>query len=150
MSLARALALAALVLPFSIAADTPGRMAVAARRHQLDALLAAYKLVKRELAEPDPDLAIIRLGSARMAGLARQLPAWFPSGSGPESGAETSAKPEIWSNFADFRAKSATMNQTLIRLTAAAERGDIAPLRERFREVSEACTACHRIYEERF
>jgi cytochrome c556 len=150
MMWAPCLALAALVLSTNTAAQTNGRAAVIARHQQLDALLAAYKQVKRELATPQPEMATIRLGAARMSVMARRLPAWFPPGSGPEAGVETSAKPEIWTNFADFRVKAAATTAAVDRLVAAAGRADIGAVRDRFREVSETCNACHRIYEERF
>jgi cytochrome c556 len=126
------------------------RFAAKLRRGNFDTLLTAYKVVNAQLKRGRPDIAAIAGATDRMATMTRQLPAWFPPGSGPESGAETNAKPEIWRRPEDFRAHAEAMSEAVDRLAVAARSGNIDAIRERQHAVSAACTACHQVFEERF
>jgi cytochrome c556 len=126
------------------------RSEVRLRRGNFNTLLAAYKVVNAQLKRGRPDISAIAGATDRMAAMVRELPAWFPPGSGPESGAETNAKPEIWRRPEDFRAHAVAMSEAVDRLAAAARSGNVDAIRERQHAVSAACTACHQVFEERF
>lgn len=131
-------------------AQSDARLEVKLRRGSFNSLLAAYKVVNAQLKRSRPDLAAIAGATDRMAEMARQLPAWFPPGSGPESGGDTNAKPEIWRRPEDFRAHAAALTEALDRLAVAAKAGNVEAIRKRQHGVSQACTACHQVFEERF
>lgn len=126
------------------------RAAVRARHANLGALLGAYKAVNAQLKQDTPNLAIIRAAADRMAVLGRQLPSWFPPGSGQESGMETNAKPEIWRKPAEFQAKAAAFDEAVDRLKLVAMGGQTEAIRNQQRAVSSTCTACHRAFEDNF
>ncbi|HEY0295964.1 MAG TPA: cytochrome c [Bordetella sp.] len=70
---------------------------------------------------------------------------WAAYGPGTEGG---HAKPEVWSNAADFKQKQADFTTHVAALSAAAETGDLAKLREAVGAVGASCKACHSSYRE--
>ena len=68
---------------------------------------------------------------------------WFPAGSGPESGAKTRAKAEIWSKPQDFEAAQKLFAEQAKKLNTAAAGGDVAAVRAQFGEVGKSCKNCH-------
>jgi len=81
----------------------------------------------------------------RVAALTPQLLEGFPEGSG--TGAPTEAKPEIWTDFADFTAKMKDLERESAALSTIAKSGDEAKMREQFAKVGGACKACHDKYK---
>lgn len=81
----------------------------------------------------------------RVAALTPQLLEGFPEGSG--AGAPTEAKPEIWTDFADFTAKMKDLERESAALSTIAKSGDEAKMREQFAKVGGACKACHDKYK---
>ena len=66
----------------------------------------------------------------RVAALTPQLLEGFPEGSG--TGAPTEAKPEIWTDFADFTVKMKDLERESAALSTVAKSGDEAKMREQF------------------
>lgn len=59
---------------------------------------------------------------------------------------ETKAKPEIWQDMDDFKAKMDKMNQETARLAQVAQNGDFEALKAQVGETGKACKACHDKY----
>ena len=87
-----------------------------------------FKAIRDQLKAGTPDLAVVRPAAHRIVELSADIPTWFPAGTGPKAGIKTEAKEEIWANFADFKAKAATLNQKAKALEAVAAKGDVAGL----------------------
>ncbi len=66
-------------------------------------------------------------------------------GEGSDKG-ETRAKPEVWTNRADFDAKMDKMVQETGKLSQAARSADVATLKKAVQDVDAACSACHDDY----
>lgn len=66
-------------------------------------------------------------------------------GEGSDKG-ETRAKPEVWTNRADFDAKMDKMVQETAKLAQTARGGDGAALKKAVQDVDSACSACHDDY----
>jgi len=66
-------------------------------------------------------------------------------GEGTDKG-ETRAKPEIWTNRADFDQKMDRMVKETGQLAQAARSGDAATLKKAVQDVDAACAACHDDY----
>lgn len=81
----------------------------------------------------------------RVAALTPQLLEGFPEGSG--TGAPTEAKPEIWTDFADFTTKMKDLERESAALSTVAKSGDEAKMREQFAKVGGTCKACHDKYK---
>ncbi|HEU4662740.1 MAG TPA: cytochrome c [Dokdonella sp.] len=80
----------------------------------------------------------------RVALIAPQLLEGFPEGS--DTGATTDAKPEIWKNMDDFKAKMNDLVEQSKRLAEVAKSGDEAKMKEQFKQTAGACKACHDKY----
>jgi cytochrome c556 len=77
----------------------------------------------------------------RIAFLAPQLLEGFPQGSG--SGAETEAKPEIWTDMDGFKSKMDDFVTQSKQLATIAKSGDEAKMKEQFKSTAGTCKACH-------
>ena len=79
---------------------------------------------------------------ARWAGA---MPGVFPAGSGEVTG--TKARPEIWTNRADFDAKAAALAAAATRLQELAQADDAAGFAAQWTEVRASCQSCHDVYK---
>lgn len=61
---------------------------------------------------------------------------------GSETG-ETKAKPEIWLDMDDFKAKLEKMQGEAAKLAEVSKGGDFAAIKAQFGETGKACKACH-------
>jgi cytochrome c556 len=60
---------------------------------------------------------------------------------------ETKAKPEIWQDMDDFKAKMDKMNQETAKLSQVAQSGDFEAVKAQVGETGKACKACHDKYK---
>jgi cytochrome c556 len=65
---------------------------------------------------------------------------------GTDTGGNTKAKPEIWENMDDFKAKLEKMQQETAKLPEVAQNGDFNALKTQVGETGKACKACHDKY----
>jgi len=82
-------------------------------------------------------------GSA-MSLWAKQIPSVFPAGT--DKGDDTKALPTIWSDSAGFAKSAATLGTAADKLTAAAKANDKDAFAAAFKEVADACGACHKTF----
>jgi cytochrome c556 len=82
-------------------------------------------------------------GSA-MSAWAKQIPGLFPAGT--DKGEDTKALPTIWSDSAGYAKSAADFGAAADKLTAAAKANDKDAFAAAFKEVGEACGACHKTY----
>lgn len=115
---------------------------VVAARQAAFMLSAAAIGPMRQRVEAGGDVAPLAFGAKGLARWAKALPGMFPAG----SGAGTRAKPEIWTNRADFDAKAAAYASAAAALAAAAEVNDKAGFAARLKDVQQSCSACHDLY----
>jgi cytochrome c556 len=90
------------------------------------------------------DAAEFARRAERVALIAPQLLEGFPEGS--DTGATTDAKPEIWKNMDDFKAKMDELVKQSKLLAEVAKSGDEAKMKEQFKQTAGACKACHEKY----
>lgn len=82
----------------------------------------------------------------RVASLAPQVLEGFAQGS--DKGAETDAKPEIWTHFDDFKSKLGDLGEQSKALSDVAQTGDEAKMKDQFKKLGGACKACHDKYKQ--
>jgi cytochrome c556 len=82
--------------------------------------------------------------SARVAQVVPMLLEGFPAGSGI---GKTEAKPEIWTNWADFQAKMKAFETESAVLAVLAKGGDFEKIKLQFGKVGGTCKACHDKYK---
>ena len=90
------------------------------------------------------DATQFALHAERLAQIAPQTLEGFPKGS--DKGAKTDAKPGIWTNFDDFKAKDDDLIKQAKTLAETAHSGDKAAMLAQFKKTAEACKACHKKY----
>jgi cytochrome c556 len=73
------------------------------------------------------------------------IPGLFPVGT--ETGFDTKAKPDIWSDNAGFRKAAADYAAATAKLAELADADDKAGFAAQFKEVGGTCGACHRTYK---
>ena len=66
---------------------------------------------------------------------------------GSDKGAETKAKPEIWTKSADFKEKMDKMAGESKKLAAIASTGSFDDIKKQFGTTAGACKACHDDYK---
>ena len=68
---------------------------------------------------------------------------WVGFAPGTDSGGNTKAKPEIWTEQAKFKEKNESMVAETTKLAAAAKTGDLAALKTAFAATADTCKSCH-------
>ena len=107
---------------------------------------AAFKNVNDELKSSTPQPVILQLSARQIRDAARAQYGWFPAGSGLQAGVKTKAKPEIWTQAAQFKAaQDAFAAQAGLFMKVAAS-GDASAMRVQAKQLGETCAACHRQY----
>ena len=107
---------------------------------------AAMKTLRDELKSDEPNTAAMTAAAEQMAALAAKIPAWFPAGSGPESGLDTDARDYIWTNKEKFdRITDEVISATkaMVPLTTG---GDLSALKKQLLVVRDSCSSCHDSY----
>ncbi|GIL41545.1 c-type cytochrome [Roseiterribacter gracilis] len=79
----------------------------------------------------------------KLDGHAQNIATWFPVGSGPESGVETKAKPEIWAKQDDFKKAADGLKAETGKMQLAVDSGDAAKLGAQVAATGKACGTCH-------
>ena len=118
--------------------------AIKTRQEAMKSNGGAMKAIKA-VVEANGPAADIAAPAQKIAEVAANIPALFPQGS--DMGGETSAKPEIWQNWDDFKAKADSLKMQADMLVSAAQAGDIATVRAQFEKVGGACGTCHKAYK---
>jgi len=114
-----------------------------ARHEHYEDMGKAMKGITTELKGRSPSVETIRRHAALIAGNGPELLTWFPVGSGPESGRETRAKAEIWSDPETFRRRALAFREESARFNQVAQGGDVAAIREALPALGTACKNCH-------
>lgn len=140
------LAVAGAALAQDAALSTPGGKAALARQAHYKELAKAFGALNGELRKDAPDKALILANATTAAALAKDLPSWFPKGSGPEAGVKTAAKAEIWADAAGFAAAAGKLADETAKLQQAATAGDLDAIKAQARATGGACKTCHDSY----
>ena len=93
------------------------------------------------------DVKTFEVSAAAIAKWGMAYPALFPTGT--ETGHDTKAKKEIWSDRAGFDKSAANLVAASQKLAEAAKSGDKAAFAAAFTAEGQACGGCHRNYKER-
>jgi cytochrome c556 len=128
------------------AAPADPKAAYEARHEGFEEIGDHFKTIKRELKGGSPAIETVQREAAGLAEKARQVPNWFPAGTGPESGTRTRAKAEIWANHQDFQQRAQTLVQAASEFNQAARSGDVAAIQAAVPALNDSCKQCHDRY----
>ena len=103
-------------------------------------------LLKKAIADKTAVTTLVPL-TQEMSTLAHRLQTLFPAGT--ETGNNTKAKPEIWSDRAGFITAATNYEVAIDKLNVLAKAGDDAGFADQFKTAGGTCGACHRGYRNR-
>jgi cytochrome c556 len=144
MRVAILVSLGVLALSPALADQSPSPAEVIAARQAGFALLAGAFQPFKATAEADKSPKPLADSAAAIAEWAAAIPSLFPVGT--ESGHDTKAKPEIWSDHDGFIKAAATFEAAAKKLEATAEADDAKGFADAFEATAKACGACHKAY----
>ncbi len=72
--------------------------------------------------------------------------AWFPAGTGPESGIKTDAKPEVWADAGGFAAAQQTFVGEAEKWTQLVAGTDASAWKDAAVSLGRSCKGCHEKY----
>lgn len=124
-------------------AQTAPAAAIAERQANFKAVAADFRLANEQLRRTSPDMAVLRGASKRLNQAAKDLPKWFAQGTGPESGAPTAAKSEIWSNPTGFSTASKTLLTEAGKFEKLTRGKDLEAMKVQVKALGAECAACH-------
>jgi cytochrome c556 len=93
------------------------------------------------------DVKPFAAGAAALAKWGSAFPALFAVGT--QSGHDTKAKPEVWSDRAGFEKAAATLVSAAEKLAEVAKADDKAGFATAYAALGQACGGCHRTYRNR-
>jgi len=114
-----------------------------ARHENYEEIGESMKGINDQLKAGSPSVQVIQQHAARIAEFAPQVLSWFPEGSGPETGRETRAKAEIWSDAPTFRDRALAFETEATRFAQVAQSGDLAAIRAGIGALGDSCKNCH-------
>lgn len=116
-----------------------------ARHENYEMLGANMKVLQDNFRSETPDMAAVAPAAANVKAFADAMGAWFPAGTGPNSGIESEAKANIWTDRATFDAALAKLQEESVKLVAAA---DAAAFKAQFPATGGSCKNCHDTFRE--
>jgi cytochrome c556 len=134
-------AVLALSIASASAQDTAG--VVAARKDHFHQIGSSFKAVMDETHASNPNWQTIRSNAQMLTQLTSEISTWFPAGSGPESGAKTHAKAEIWTKNSDFQQDARLAHAAAQDLLKASGGSDVSVVITSAKALGQRCGACH-------
>ena len=134
----------------AVASAAPGsvapQQAYDIRHERYEEMGDSLKAINRELKGGSPDVPRIQREAATLAGLAEQIPSWFPAGSGPDVHTKSRAKAEVWSDPQGFSQAHARYLEQAQRFNQVAQGGDVNAIRTAAQDLGKSCSNCHDRY----
>jgi cytochrome c556 len=128
----------------SMAADESPAEVIKARHEKLHDLGTQAKAIGGQLKSGTLDRAIMTEAAKKIAASSRELPTWFPKGTGPESGVKTLAKPEIWTQPDEFKAAADKFPPEADKLVEIVATGDAKAIGAQLQATGKTCQGCHK------
>jgi cytochrome c556 len=135
---------AAAVAQTDVLAQANPAEAAKARKDLMESLWPNYYRGFVQIARGEStDIASVPEKAQQAAAAVRRIPSLFPPGSGREAVPTTRAKPEIWSQRAEFEATAAKLAEETDRLGEIAKGGNLDAVKAQVAAVGQACAGCH-------
>ncbi len=116
---------------------------ITVRQTAFDLNAGTFALVKQIVTEKG-DVKLLENPGKALARWASVIPTMFPKGT--ETGGNTKALPEIWSDSAGFTKDAEAFGSASTKLAADAKAGDAEAVAADYKLVGESCGACHKAY----
>lgn len=102
-----------------------------------------YRDIAATIRTGTPDLAMIAAKAPQASEHVKQAAALFPPGTGRDAVPKTRAKPEIWTQRADFEAAAKALIDATNTIGEDAKKDDAEKVKADWVSVAKACGACH-------
>lgn len=102
-----------------------------------------YKDIAQTLRSDKPDLALVATNAAGASEHVKKFYQLFPAGTGHDAVPKSRAKPEVWSDRADFDAALKALIDATDVMAADAKKGDLDKVKADWTIAAKACGACH-------
>jgi cytochrome c556 len=102
-----------------------------------------YQEMARVVRGQSNDLAGVATKAGQASEALKKAAVLFPAGTGRETVQKTRAKPEIWTQRAEFEAAMTKLVAETDATGAAARSGNLDAVKAQWLKVAEACGACH-------
>ncbi len=132
--------------PAGAAVPLPPDTIIAVRQAGYD-LQAGVAAGMKAVIDAGGDIKGLADGAKGLSAWGHVIPAMFPDGT--QTGHNTKARPEIWSDRAGFEKAAETFWTAADRLATLAEANDKAGFAAQYTTTTQACGACHRAYRVR-
>jgi cytochrome c556 len=127
-----------------LAADPSPADIIKARQEKLKDLGEQMKTIGGQAKTGTLDRKVMADAAAKAVAYAKDLPTWFPKGTGPEAGVKTAAKPEIWTQPDDFKAAGEKLAPETEMLAEVVANGDTPAIFAQLQATGKACQGCHK------
>ncbi|MSO73010.1 MAG: cytochrome c [Rhodospirillaceae bacterium] len=117
---------------------------IKARQELMKGFGASFKIVNDQLKTEAPDKAAIAEAVKKIADTGKDVGSRFPAGTGAEAGIKTRAKPEIWSQAADFKASADTFVAASAKYLQVVSAGNMDAIKGEAKSLGDACGGCHK------
>ena len=125
-------------------AQTPPAQIVKERQDGMEANWTDYlRDVAGTLRSGSPDLALVASKAAQASEHVKKLSTLFPPGTGRDVVPTSRAKPEVWTQRADFDAAMTALADALKTMSDDAKKGDLEKVKADWTNAAKACGACH-------
>ncbi len=116
-----------------------------ARHENYEMLGKNMKVLQDNFKSETPDMAAATAAAVNVKAFADAMGAWFPAGTGPDSGIESEAKANLWTDRATFDAALTKLQAESVKLVAAT---DAAAFKAQFPPTGGSCKNCHDTFRE--
>lgn len=143
----RILLLAVLILALAPTGDARAQSAADAAKARAELMKSLWPQYYREMSRvgrgETTDIAFIPAKAAEAVEQVKKIGTLFPAGSGREAVPSTRAKPEVWSQKAEFDAALASLVTETNALSEAAKSGNVDAVKAQWQKTAQACGGCH-------
>ncbi len=131
--------------PAAMPAATDVAAFMKARHENYEMLGANMKVLQDNFRSDTPDMTAANAAAVNVKAFADAMGNWFPAGTGPDSGIESEAKANIWTDRATFDAAHSRLMEEAGKLAAAT---DAAAFKAQFPATGGSCKNCHDTFRE--
>jgi len=102
-----------------------------------------YKDIATTVRSGSPDLTVVATKAAQASAHVKETAQLFPPGTGRDVVPTTRAKPEVWTQRADFEAALTALIDATNAIGDDAKKGDVEKVKADWTNLAKACGACH-------
>ena len=102
-----------------------------------------YRAMAQTVRSDKPDLALVAKNAAAAGEALKKLATLFPPGTGRDKVPTTRAKPEVWTQRAEFEATLKALMDETKKIGDDARSGSVEKVKADWTELAKACGGCH-------